>query len=280
MDESLNHWQLTGELPDLVDGTLLLSFSGWMDGGQASTGTVSRFIEQLEARPFAEIDPEPFYIFNVPGSMDVSALFRPEIEIEDGLVRSIAMPENLFFTAAANNLLLFTGREPNLKWRTYGDSIIDVAKRTGIKRLMFVGSFGGAVPHTREPKMYVTCSEERLHDEMAPFGMRRTSYDGPGSFMTYLMTRAPDAGLEMVSLVAEIPGYLQGSNPFCIEAITRRLAAILKLPLDVDELRSASNEWEEHISSLVEDNDDMVERIRQLEDRYDRELLELEESDD
>ena len=37
------------------------------------------------------------------------------------------------------------------------------------------------------------------------------------------------AGLEMVSLVAEIPGYLQGRNPMCIEAVTRRLAKILRL---------------------------------------------------
>ena len=44
----------------------------------------------------------------------------------------------------------------------------------------------------------------------------------------------------MVSLVAEIPGYLQGTNPLSIEAVTRRLAKILKLPLDLDSLRTAS----------------------------------------
>lgn len=92
--------------------------------------------------------------------------------------------------------------------------------------------------------------------------------------MTYLMTQAPSAGLEMVTLVAEIPGYLQGTNPFCIEAITRRLARILQLSLDLDSLRTASNEWEVEVSTVIEENDEMLEKIRELEDEYDNDLLE------
>ena len=52
----------------------------------------------------------------------------------------------------------------------------------------------------------------------------------------YLMTRAGPADLEMTSLVAEIPGYLQGRNPMSIEAVMRRLAKILRLPLDLGAL--------------------------------------------
>ena len=265
---------LSEELPKLDGGTLLLSFSGWMDGGDASTGTVSRLIRLLDAPQVAEIDPEPYYVFNLPGSMEHAAQFRPHIDIEEGLVRSVDMPTNQFFYAESANLLLFKGKEPNLKWRTFGDCIFEVARKCDVDRLMFVGSFGGMVPHTREPRMYVTCSDEKLHDEMAPYGMRRTGYEGPGSFMTYLMSKAPEQGLDMVSLVAEIPGYLQGTNPFCIEAITRRLAAILKLSPEIDELRTASNEWEQEISAIIEENDAMSRKILELEDDYDRELLE------
>lgn len=272
--EDLLHFD---RLPEIDGGTLLLSFSGWMDGGDASTGTVSRLIRLLDAERVAEVDPEPYYIFNVPGSMEHAAQFRPHINIEDGLVQSVDMPANEFYYARSANMLLFKGKEPNLKWRTFGDCIFEVARRCKVSRLMFVGSFGGAVPHTREPRMYVTCSDEKLHDEMAQYGMRRTGYEGPGSFMTYLMSKAPEQGLDMVSLVAEIPGYLQGTNPFCIEAITRRLSAILKLSPDMDELRTASNEWEQEISAIIEDNDEMTRKILELEDSYDRDLLEQHE---
>ena len=52
------------------------------------------------------------------------------------------------------------------------------------------------------------------------------------------MTRVPGAVLEMTSLAAEIPGYLQGRNPGSIAAVTRRLCQILKLPLDRAPLRT------------------------------------------
>ena len=73
--------------PEYTNGTLVLAFSGWMDGGDVSTGTVERLVDWLDADEIATIDPEAFYIYNFPGSMEVSAMFRPHIKIEDGLVQ-------------------------------------------------------------------------------------------------------------------------------------------------------------------------------------------------
>ncbi len=252
-----------------------------MDGGDVSTGTVERLIDLLDARLVAEIDPEPFYIYNFPGSMEITALFRPHIEIEDGLLQSMSLPESQFYCVDDANLLLFLGKEPNLYWRTYGDCIFDFAKRSGVQRILFVGSFGGAVPHTRQPRLFVVCSDEKMMSEMEQYGLQRTGYSGPGSFSSYLLSRADTVGLEMASLVVEIPGYLQGPNPMSIEAVTRRLAKIFKLPLDLDTLRTASTEWELEISSIIEENEELADKVRELEEEYDNELLqESSETDD
>jgi len=77
--------------------------------------------------------------------------------------------------------------------------------------------------------------------------------------------------------VAEIPSYLQGPNPRCIEAVSRRLAKMLKLSLDLASLRQASTEWELQISSIIEENKELAKTVRQLEEAYDTELLEQEE---
>jgi hypothetical protein len=262
-----------GDCPVLPDSTLLLAFTGWMDGGDVSTGTVRRLVDLLGARPVADIDPDPYYLFNFPGSMEVAALFRPTLRIEGGLVASLDMPTNVFYGHAPANLLLFLGKEPNLRWRAFGDCVIELARRAGVKRMLFVGSFGGAVPHTREPRLHVTCSEARLLAEMQRYGLRRTGYEGPGSFSSYLLTRASSAGLEMVSLVAEIPGYLHGRNPMSIEAVTRRLAKILRLPLELDALRAESTAWELQVSRAVEDDEEMAATVRRLEEAYDDDLL-------
>jgi proteasome assembly chaperone (PAC2) family protein len=259
--------------PTLQDATLVLAFSGWMDGGDVSTGTVTRLKDLLKARPFAEIDPEPFYIYNFPGSMEIASLFRPHIQIKDGLVKSVEMPSNRFFVHEPSNLVLFLGREPHMHWRGFRDSVLKLAEQTDVRRIIFVGSFGGTVPHTREPRVYVTCSTPELLAQMRQYAVGRTGYEGPGSFTTYLMSQAPDAGIEMVSLVAEIPGYLQGTNPASIEAVTRRLSKLLHLPLDLDTLRSASTKWELEVTSAVEQNEELAATVRKLEEQYDNELL-------
>ena len=260
----------------LDDATLVLAFTGWMDGGDVSTGTVRRLVDFLNARPIASIEPEPFYIFNLPGSMEVAALFRPHIEVEEGLVKSLQMPSNQFYCHEPANLLLFIGQEPNLRWQSFADLMLRFAHRSGVRRILFVGSFGGSVPHTRQPRLYITCSEPALLPEMEQYGVRRTGYAGPGSFSTFLMTQASRANLEMISLVAEIPGYLQGTNPSSIEAVTRRLAKILRLPLDLDSLRTASTEWELQVSTVVEQDEELTATVRQLEEAYDTDLLESE----
>jgi proteasome assembly chaperone (PAC2) family protein len=264
------------QCPALEQGTLVLALSGWMDGGDVSTGTVQRLVDLLSAIPIAEIDPEPFYIYNFPGSMEIAALFRPHIRIKDGQVASCEMPRNTFFCRESANLVLFIGKEPNLRWRAFGDCILELTKRVGIRRVLFVGSFGGAVPHTREPRLYVSCSEADLLPAMERYGLRRSGYEGPGSFSSYLMTRAPASKLEMTSLVAEIPGYLQGRNPTCIEAVTRRLAKILQLPLDLQNLRAESTTWELEVSRIVDQDRKLAKTLRELEEAYDSSLLEQE----
>jgi predicted ATP-grasp superfamily ATP-dependent carboligase len=260
-------------VPTLDRPTLVLAFTGWMDGGDVSTGTVRRLVDLLQAPPVAEIDPDPFYLFNFPGSMEVAALFRPAIRIEDGRIVSLKMPANIFHAHEPGNLLLFLGQEPNLRWPAFADCVLEFARQAGVRRMLFVGSFGGSVPHTREPRLHVTCSDAALLSEMARYGLRRTGYEGPGSFASYLLTRAPAAGLEMVSLAAEIPGYLQGRNPVCIEAVTRRLAKILRLPLELGELRAESTAWEAQVSAAVAQDKDLTRTVRRLEEAYDEELL-------
>ena len=263
----------------LSDATMVLAFSGWMDGGDVSTGTVLRLVELLDAERVAEIDSELFYIYNVPGSMEISAMFRPHIEIEDGMVKKVDMPSNTFYCYESGNLVLFVGKEPNLRWQTFGECIFRFAHEFGVTRILFVGSFGGTVPHTREPRMYTTCSDVNLLPEMEQYGVRRTDYEGPGSFTSYLMTQATSAKLEMTSLIAEIPDYLQGTNPLSIEAVTRRLAKILRLPLDLDSLRSASTDWELGVSNAIEENEEFADKVRELEEEYDNALLELDAED-
>jgi proteasome assembly chaperone (PAC2) family protein len=77
----------------------------------------------------------------------------------------------------------------------------------------------------------------------------------------------------MLSIAAEIPGYLQGTNPLSIEAVTRRLSRILNVPVNLAKLREASNEWEVQVSEAVEKDDELAATVRKLEEEYDNDLI-------
>ena len=77
----------------------------------------------------------------------------------------------------------------------------------------------------------------------------------------------------MISLVAEVPGYLQGTNPASIEAVTRRLMKLLGLHLDLTPLRNASTAWELQVSQAVEQNSELATTVRTLEEAYDNERV-------
>jgi proteasome assembly chaperone (PAC2) family protein len=266
--------------PKLKDATLLLALTGWMDGGEVSTGTVKQIMGRREVQQIATIDPEEFYIYNFPGSMEISALFRPHVRYEDGMVKEFEMPANVFWADEMANLVFFVGKEPNLRWQTFADCIFSLIKTVGVSRIMFMGSFGGSVPHTREPRLFASVSHERLKDEVRKYVGRFTDYEGPGSFATMLLTDAKKHDVEMISFVAEIPGYLQGANPLSIELIAKRLALMLNQPIDGAALRETSNEWESQVSAAVAEDEELAQTIRKLEEEYDNELISSEGSQD
>ena len=258
---------------------LLLALTGWMDGGLVSTGTVKHLMQGRDLVHVGRIEPGGFYIDNFPGSMEVTALFRPHVKYEGGLVTRLDMPSNEFHADPAAGIAFFVGKEPNLNWPGFADCIFDVTARLGVRRIIFMGSFGGTVPHTREPRLFGSVSERRLLPLLTQHGLRPSDYEGPGSFATYLLSRSPQQGVEMLSIAAEIPGYLQGANPLSIEAVARRLARILNVPVDLARLREASTEWELKVTEAVEKDDDLARTVRKLEEQYDNELLEATEQE-
>src|SRR3954451_6754512 len=262
------------DTPRLKNAPMLLELTGWLDGGLVSTGTVKHLMEGRELVEVARIEPAGFYIDNFPGSMEIAALFRPHVKYDHGLIESFEMTSNVFHADAAGNIAFFVGKEPNLNWPGFADCIFEVVKRLGVRRIIFMGSFGGSVPHTREPRLFGSVSERRLLPLLKQHGLRPSDYEGPASFASYLLWRSHREKVEMLSIAAEIPGYLEGQNPLSIEAVTRRLARIMGLHVDLAKLREASTDWEMRVTQEVEKNDEMAQTVRKLEEEYDNELIE------
>jgi proteasome assembly chaperone (PAC2) family protein len=265
--------------PKFNNPRLVLGFSGWMDGGDVSTGAIKYLREKLNAEQFAHIDPAGFYIYNFPGSMEISSLFRPHTKMKDGLVLKYDPPANTFYGSIEYNLVLFSGKEPNLNWEQYADCIFELCVKFDIRRIFFVGSVAGLTPHTREPRMTFSVSDEKLKTLLPQQGVRFSNYQGPAALTSYLLSRAPKQGVEMLSMVAEIPAYVQGYNPRCIEAAVRTLSRILDLRINLDDLRDMGDDFEKRLTDLISDQPDLAKKITELEADYDNQVFDTEMGD-
>ena len=266
-------------VPHFEHGRMIIGLSGWMDGGELSTGTVQTLLNKLGAKEFARINPGGFYIYNFPGTMDVSALFRPHIELADGLLKEYREPQNIFFADEENQLVLFMGQEPNIDWNGYGACLFGIAESVNVREIYFVGSVAGMVPHTREPRVSCVVSDELLKTKMLDYHIRFSDYSGPGSIVNLLLHIAQQRALDMVTMVAEIPPYIHGRNIRCIDAVVRRLVRMLDLDVDIEDLHELSDQLEKKVDHLIENESELAEHIKKLEENYDQDVFDTEMGD-
>jgi proteasome assembly chaperone (PAC2) family protein len=261
------------ERPSLEAPSMIIGFSGWMDGGDVSTGTIEYLKNKLKANKFAEIDPGEFYIFNLPGGMEQVAQFRPYTKIKDGLLIDFEYPRNEFFADQKSRVILFSGKEPNLRWDEYANCIFQLAEEFDVRKIYFVGSFAGATPHTREPRITCSVFGEEQKVSLKEQDVRFTNYEGPASIATLLNKFSKEKGIEMANLVAEIPAYIQVRNPRGIEAVIKRLVRILDLDIDLNDLHRTSLEFEKNIDKALVKQPILTEQVKKLEDNYDSEIF-------
>jgi len=261
------------ERPNLEAPRMIIGFSGWMDGGDVSTGTIEYLKNKLKANKFAEINPGEFYIFNLPGGMEQVVQFRPYTKIKDGLLIDFEYPRNEFFVDQKSRVILFSGKEPNLRWDEYANCIFELAEEFGVRKIYFVGSFAGATPHSREPRITCSLLNKEQKANLKEHDVRFTNYEGPASIATLLNKFSREKGIEMANLVAEIPAYIQVKNPRAIEAVIKRLVRILDLDIDLNDLHRTSLEFEKNIDKALAKQPILTEQVRKLEDNYDSETF-------
>ena len=256
--------------PKLRRPYLVLGISGWVDGREAATGSTRYLVRKLKAKSFAEIPLDRFHIFQVPGQLSL----RPQIRIEDGLLKEHRFPQNQFFywvnPDADNDLILFLGTEPNLNWEEYAEAILSVAEEFAVVRIYLLGGVLDKTPHTKEPGVSCACSSEQLLQEMRKYGMHFSNYEGPGRFGTTLLYICQKKRVPMVSITARATYYPEFNiviprNPKSIRAVVRRLNSLLCLNLDFSDLDREAEEFEAKLGFMASHNPEFQAYIEELE---------------
>ena len=262
---AMEHLQLEGELPELRRPTLIATFRGWNDAGEAATVAVRHLVESWSAKEFASIDAEEFFDFTVA---------RPMIRITEEGQRDLRWPSNRFFyhkhADAENDVVLLVGTEPHLKWRTFTETVRELCQRLGCTRLLTLGALVAATTHTRPPPITGFTTEDELQGRLEGMTIFRSRYEGPTGIIGTLHDAFRRAQLSAASLWVGLPPYLGDSmNPRGALALLEALDKLFGFVPDVSKLVEASRAFEQQVNEALADNIEMRSYIQELERRID-----------
>jgi proteasome assembly chaperone (PAC2) family protein len=249
-------WQ--GDLPHLRAPVMVCAFRGWNDAAAAASTALTSIANSLDAEMIAQIDPEEYFDFQST---------RPTISMDEGQTRRIDWPENNLFAvripAADRDLVLFDGTEPNLRWRTFSETIATAADALGVEMIVTLGALIAEVSHTLPVPITGLASSAELVEELE---LERSNYEGPTGIVGVVHDLCRQSGIDSASLWAAVPHYVAAvPNPKAALALLRRLEGLTGIAVEASSLEEETADYEEQIGRAVAANPEIEELVNRIE---------------
>jgi proteasome assembly chaperone (PAC2) family protein len=259
--------------PELRDPALIAAFTGWNDGGEAASAAVRWLVRRLPGQRFASIDAEFYHNFSTT---------RPVVRINGG-ERQITWPSHDAFYHAdpekTRDLILIVAKEPEIQWRSYCDTVLELATSMGVTTLVTLGAYLGDAIHTRPVPISGFTTSPDMADRIVEAGVTPSNYDGPSGMTTLIHDFARQAGIPSFSLWAAVPHYLPTTaNPKAALALVRSVAKILNLDLNLRRLEAAASYFQRQVDQAIANDRRAMGMLKALERRVDEEDEEGDES--
>jgi proteasome assembly chaperone (PAC2) family protein len=249
-------WQ--GDLPHLRSPVLVCAFRGWNDAAAAASTALGAVAASFDSELIAKVDPEDYFDFQST---------RPTISMVDGETRRIDWPENNLIAVrvptADRDLVLLDGTEPNLRWRTFSETIATAADALGVELVITLGALIAEVSHTLPVPITGLASSEDLVEDL---DLERSNYEGPTGVVGVVHDCCRQVGMSSASLWAAVPHYVAAvPNPKAALALIRRLEGLTGIAVDASELELETESYEEQIGRAVAANPEIKELVERIE---------------
>jgi predicted ATP-grasp superfamily ATP-dependent carboligase len=217
-------------------------------------------INLWRARPYAELDPEDYYDYQVN---------RPIVATVENGERTTSWPTTSIYITEVDNrrLVLVSGIEPSMRWRHYCAEILELGAELGVDAVISVGALLADVPHTRPLPVTATSDDADLR---AQLGIMESDYNGPTGIVGVLQDAATAAGLEALSIWATVPHYVANPpSPKATLGLLMKIEELTGLRIDLGPFPEGAEAWLHGVEALTADDEDIADYVKQLEENHD-----------
>lgn len=249
-------------LPVYENAVLIAAFEGWNDAADAASAAVRHLIDVFDATRIAHVDDEDYYDYQLNRPI-VGRTFDAPLALDWPTTEMyVAQPEDW-----TTSLVLVVGQEPNLRWRTFCNSLLDLAEELGVRTLGTLGAMLTDTPHSRPiPVSGITSPQ----DLAVSINLEPADYMGPAGINAALAEQSADRGLTTFMLWSGVPHYL--ADPPCPKAtlaILQRLEDALGEPVPTGDLPDLVDAWQRGAEAAVAEDSTLADYVAELEQSTD-----------
>jgi len=247
--------RVTEPAEPLIAPAIVAAFDGWVDAAGASTAAAERIAGA--GATLATFDPDLLYDYRSR---------RPVLDIVDGTLTELTWPElGIRHTrGGGRDLLVFTGPEPDFRWREIAQEVLELALRLGVVEWVSLGAIPAGVPHTRPVPILATASKPGLlhgDERQGPDGLLRV----PSAALNAIEMAFLESGIPTVGFYAQVPHYVGGSFPAATIALLEHAGRHLGVTVALGDLPDEAAATKARIDAAVESDEESRAYVTRLE---------------
>lgn len=246
--------------PKLRDPIMVCAFKGWNDAAGSATAALTTLADSLPLEQVATVDPEDFFDFQDT---------RPTIQVIDGTYREIEWPDTEILVAtpesAPRDLVIVLGTEPNLRWRTYSETLLTAADELGVVTVAVLGALIADVAHTLPVPVTGLASDPEL---VSSLELEKANYEGPTGIVGVIHELCRRREIPSVSLWAAIPHYVAAvPSPKAALSLVGLIERVTGVAADTSGLEEEAAEYGQQIDRAVAADSDIEEMVAKIEEQ-------------
>ncbi|MGH3680641.1 MAG: proteasome assembly chaperone family protein [Natronosporangium sp.] len=254
-------YELTGDLPDFGQPTMIQALSGFVDAGRAARLAREHLLASAEPQLVARFDLDQLLDYR---SRRPTMLFVEDHweSYEEQVLALHLLPDD-----AGTPYLLLSGPEPDLQWDRFIAAVTGLVERHQVRLTVGMTAIPMAVPHTRPTGITAHATRPELVADYRPWLQR---VQVPASAGNLLELRLGQQGQDAMGFAAHVPHYLASSDyPAAAEALLTAVSRATGLSLPTEPLRKAAEELRVTIDTQVAGAEEVATHVRGLEEQYD-----------
>jgi len=225
-------------------------------------------VQQLSEHLFANLENEVVIRFDNDELLDYRSR-RPVLYFEKDHIDSYE-PANLAIylmkDEADQSFLLLEGYEPDMKWESFANAVVEIAQRFEISSFTWVHAIPFPIPHTRATGVTVSGNRKDMIDRFSEW---KPQTQVPGNIVHLLEYRLIESGFSVAGFVLLVPHYLADNEvPKSALSGLELITAATGLVFPSDELRDRANAFDSKVNTQVQDNPELSKLIQTLEQGY------------